>query len=344
MGYTPENDIDRRAVGLPVVAFGKSYPSLAAAARAYGRSLATVRRRFLKLGFSLEDALTCEEFDAAGEPVTVEGITYRSMNAACRAFGVSRKRLKTRLSKGLSLAEALGNSPLPSPTNKPIIVCGRKFQSRTLMARYFGARSIGAIMDILAKYPDITERELLARLSGKQDRRKDTGYLYLVVCRQTNKWYFGITSRSVEDRFRGHLAAATRKPYSEFYSDIVKHGASSFTVHTIIKESLEVLAKVEQLMIKRFRTYDSEVGYNRHSGGSVGGIFGASTEVIFQSRVFRNLNTLCATLNISHYRTKRLLAEGYSVEDAVTEGLRWSKLTPYEKRSETNRERAGTAK
>ena len=98
------------------------------------------------------------------------------------------------------------------------------------------------------------------------------GRIYCVICLPNEKWYFGQTIRSVNERFAQHILSAQRGSDHKFHRAIRKYGEENFLVEEVLTVSAptkEILKKkldyVEMRLIKRFNTKID--GYNSTDGG-----------------------------------------------------------------------------
>lgn len=98
------------------------------------------------------------------------------------------------------------------------------------------------------------------------------GYIYCVTCLVTNKWYFGQTIYTIEERWKEHCKSTLRGSDNKFHRAIRKYGVENFTVEEVMwvegktKEDLkEKLNYIEMLFIARFDT--KKCGYNSTDGG-----------------------------------------------------------------------------
>lgn len=161
----------------PITFRGKKYASVRVLADEFGIDPSVVNRR-LKNGWSKEESLglvekeveTGEDVDA---PVSLEykGKTFRSVRALAERYKVSTNKVRYRLKKGWTIAQAIGRSKPPARHGKPVkgfvkaesetkqsfcdvssllpIKVGKKvFTTATAMAKHFGknpAKVIGRL-------------------------------------------------------------------------------------------------------------------------------------------------------------------------------------------------------
>lgn len=149
-GWTPE-----QAVGIdpppiiedkPITVKGEWYPSIAAASKAYDMDPQIVQWR-IRHSWSVEDAiLTPRLYSTTPSPLTVDGVTYPSVSAVARAYGVSETAIRTRLKKGQTIAQIVADrSPIVHkienvPQNRScheIVIEGQIFRSYAAAAKYY---------------------------------------------------------------------------------------------------------------------------------------------------------------------------------------------------------------
>ena len=118
----------------------KTYASMIQAAKSYGLQPDTVKSRLLA-GWTVEQALGLEPppESAAANPVVLEGVRYRSTNAACEAYGVPYSRVEGRVRIGWSLEQAIGVEPPPDGANMPhsLTLEGKEYPSHAEAARAY---------------------------------------------------------------------------------------------------------------------------------------------------------------------------------------------------------------
>jgi hypothetical protein len=113
------------------------FPSIAAAARAFGLERNAVHQR-LRGGWSLTRALTTPigvtRTGVLPTPYTVNGVQYQSAREACAAHGLNRSTVASRLNYGWSERQAFGLAPRspvcrhpPQDSHGVIIIMGQRF-------------------------------------------------------------------------------------------------------------------------------------------------------------------------------------------------------------------------
>ena len=119
-----------------IILDGVEYASIKAACAAYGRNYSTVGSR-IRNGWKIEDAITTPTTGNARKgarigirAVTVNGVKYRSVMQACKAYNVQYQTVYDRMRKGSTLEQAL--QAANNLCNSKSIQCFNKsFASRT---------------------------------------------------------------------------------------------------------------------------------------------------------------------------------------------------------------------
>lgn len=96
--------------GKEITIFGRTFISISEACRYYNVPWNSIKFR-VNSGLSFEEAFqdairNYKPRDARKDPITVNGIEYSSMYEACKALGVNRTTINSRLKKGMSMDEA----------------------------------------------------------------------------------------------------------------------------------------------------------------------------------------------------------------------------------------------
>lgn len=104
------------------------------------------------------------------------------------------------------------------------------------------------------------------------------GYIYVITNLVNEKRYVGLTTRSIERRFKEHYMADSYLGYA-----IRKHGQENFTVETLDHASSHgELAEKEIYWIHKLGTF-GEKGYNQTIGGD-GIVLNKRLEVVLNKR------------------------------------------------------------
>jgi group I intron endonuclease len=97
--------------------------------------------------------------------------------------------------------------------------------------------------------------------------------IYKVTNLINNKVYIGMTVRSAEERFKGHLSSARNGSNFRFHSAIRKYGVDNFVVEVIeTSDDIEYIRSREAELIEEHKTTLKQFGYNARKGGCGGWI------------------------------------------------------------------------
>ncbi|EML0174129.1 GIY-YIG nuclease family protein [Vibrio parahaemolyticus] len=94
-----------------VTAFGVTYSSMTACAKAHNMKVYVLSQRVKLYGYSLEEALTME---GKGKPISISGVTYKTITEAAGNFGIKKETFEKRIQLGWTPEEAAG---LDNPPN-----------------------------------------------------------------------------------------------------------------------------------------------------------------------------------------------------------------------------------
>lgn len=93
-------------------------------------------------------------------------------------------------------------------------------------------------------------------------------YVYKITNILNNKVYVGITSRTIEERFKEHKYKINERKHLHLYSSMIKYGKENFKVEELEKcNSLEELFERERVWIEFTKSNIPKFGYNNTNGG-----------------------------------------------------------------------------
>jgi group I intron endonuclease len=109
---------------------------------------------------------------------------------------------------------------------------------------------------------------------------KRYGYVYLVTCQASGKYYVGQTTKTVVERWAAHVRAARCGRNNRLlHKAIRKYGPEAFTVKSIMyANDQKELNYLEDLVIEAFMSVTRLSGYNLTTGGDSGGKLSAETK------------------------------------------------------------------
>ena len=137
--------------------------------------------------------------------------------------------------------------------------------------------------------------------------------IYKLTNIKNNKFYVGITSESLQHRFRGHVRKSRHKPTSNLHKALRKYGEDSFTkevLHSFETSSKKCAYKIEQEYITKTRAvslgYNMDIGYGwacADKSGSNNPMFGKTSgnahSVFIQGIEYPSISLAASTLNIN---------------------------------------------
>ena len=91
--------------------------------------------------------------------------------------------------------------------------------------------------------------------------------IYKITNKINNKVYIGLTTESIEKRWRTHKSSVGKKNHP-LYNSMKKHGVCNFCVEKIDSaDNIEKLGELERFYIQKYKSNDSKYGYNITAGG-----------------------------------------------------------------------------
>lgn len=93
------------------------------------------------------------------------------------------------------------------------------------------------------------------------------GCIYLLINKQTNKVYVGLTSQGIETRFKRHIYDAKKGSLLPLHRSIRKYGKDNFSVEEIANApNIELLKDLEAFWISKLNAANPAYGYNVSTG------------------------------------------------------------------------------
>jgi len=185
-----------------------------------------------------------------------------------------------------------------------------KFSISTLNDRIAKARKKG----------ELTEGVLEKLLFGEHEHESEGGWLYRIVCKPTGQIYYGITVRSVFQRWNAHVSEAKTKDIDNpIKSAIRRFGKDAFDVEEIaFIYSNKDLKQLEKEFIEEFQTQYPR-GLNANMGGTLGALDIMPFE--FRGKKYRSQIELAHKHNLNPGTLKsRIRLYGMSLEEAIDAG------------------------
>ncbi len=285
---------------ISVAVAGQTFASLAEAAEHFNVSLQTAARR-LREGSSPEQAFGLEHREHAkwpdhrGKPFVTSAGTFRTVRDAAAHFGIGQGTLAKRLRDGWPPDEAVELAPHKrKPKTINIITCqGKTYPNAEALADAFGVNRIRAYkrlnrgwtpeqaVELDPPPPRFRDEHGHARSSSwksieivdaKAYPGADAGQFKVYVIRSlvNSKEYVGISVSPLQERLRGHRAAARKGLKSKLYNAMRRHGVDNFEISLVRSDAPNFAELQQQEFTEIARRGTLRDGYNTSPGGSVG--------------------------------------------------------------------------
>lgn len=280
----------KRRGSLEVVYEGQSFDSLAALARHLGEgdpSGQTLRARLTRRGAKLyaltaADVQVTEPRDrpsAVAKAYVLEGETFPSIAAACRAHRLTRAKVEHRLDRNWTQRQAFGIEP-PPPRD-------RNRWKRTEL------------------------------VDGKMLPKTEVGSykLYEITNLLNGRFYIGITVVPLAQRLNNHFQNARKaERTSRLYNAIRKHGRKAFRIQVLRSDAQDFLELQQQEIAEIFARNALVDGYNVAYGGSIG----TAKAITVGSRTFPSQGSAAEAFGIDAPKFNlRLPRGGWTPEQAA---------------------------
>lgn len=310
----------------------RSFDRITDAARAYGRSYATVRTRIRSLGWTAEQALDLAPRPPKKLPATSmevefthDGKTYRfeSLRQAARAFGVRPQTAHKRLYKQhQSLLQALGLEPVEKRykgKSKPI-----RFIHKGVLHRYPSQKAAAIAHGINPGTVDsrmrlgMTIQQALGLSPRPKTSKTCVAFIYLVTHRASGQQYVGQTMlSSIRKRWGFHVCdSASADPSDKgLHAAINRFGRKAFS----IKELEQVASKHDADARERhwIRELNSKHpnGFNIYAGG---GGRKEGNPIWVRGKRYPSIASAARAFNVDEaLATQRLREQKWTVEQAL---------------------------
>lgn len=217
-------------------------------------------------------------------------ICYDSIKHACQQLGKDYWIVLKRLDAGWTAAQAFDHEPHYSPY--AFKVNGVIYNSITDAIRQLNAPvSITTVERRLAEgmSPE-------AALFTPPKFGYDNGAIYAITNLVNGKQYVGLTTTSLEERWKRHLEQVPRKNASLIHKAIAEFGKDSFTLEQLDNaSSIKELRLKEREWILKLNTLAPN-GYNVTLGGEIGGSPGKPTQIPGDSTLYPTVKAAAQAL------------------------------------------------
>jgi|TARA_R110000824_G_scaffold54248_9_gene149735 hypothetical protein len=304
-----------------ITCHGKTFDTIKEFAEHYGVNRKTIHTR-LRAGETPEEAILDRELPNQ-TPITVDGIEYESMSAACRHYGLTEgfwfDKVSRRIRDGWTIEQAFNLEPPPprEAANNEITVCyGKTYNSHTDLAEAYGLSQTTVSQRIReGMTPEQAVRKPLIPINPNSP-----GCIYKITNLITLMAYVGLTQGTAESRFDGHCGESSRGGggSGSLGEAIRLYGKNSFSIETLAEScSLSELMELETHHISKENTLVPKLGgngYNQNIGGAASG--GPKKKYKVGGVTFPSFANACRFHNRPTSTVNNRLLRGWSIEDA----------------------------
>ena len=276
----------------------------------------TVHGRFRR-GLPIKVALGLAKFVKKDrEKIRFRRKIYESLSALARAYGVNPtlfiRRIKSpkykhkfTISEALNLKKAKGKGFI-----KPMMVEGKKFNSMSAAAKYYGYSPTTVNQKLLDGW---SIEQALGLKKRKGFHPESNGIIYIVKNKVNNKRYVGASFGTLTNRWKWHVDRAHIKTKKGSIAEaILEFGENNFT-KKILKRTNE-LSKFERHYIKRLNTLFPN-GYNLSTGGIGYGNLGRKVKIA--NIKFKTLKDAAKHFGVNQGTFVTRLSSGWTLEQAA---------------------------
>ena len=151
------------------------------------------------------------------------------------------------------------------------------------------------------------------------------GYIYKITNLINGKVYIGLTTKTVEERWKQHKALVENGNTRHLYSSMRKYGIENFKIETIDSaNTVTELGELEKKYIKEYNSKDYNIGYNLTNGGETANGISNPKARLTEDDVYeiRNLYGEC---RLGTHDAWELYKDkiSYSAFEKVWEGITW---------------------
>ena len=280
------------------------FKTLTSASLFYNLTIAKVSRR-LKAGWSIDQTFDLEpppiREPSCKKTITVDNITYPSIQAAADHFGLSRHLVGARLKLGWNLKEVFGiierkTIKTPMKHYRAIECYGTSFTSIGKLAKHYELpyklvykrlrlnwspeQAVGLEVpppryrneDGSAREHSWVKPKVLQDGKKFADSIDGKYYLYIIENTVNDKKYIGITTNALATRFHAHKTSALAGSGKDrsLYNAMRKYGVKKFSIQ-ILRDDAQSIEELLQQEVKAIKKYHAvENGYNTSYGGTIG--------------------------------------------------------------------------
>ena len=157
------------------------------------------------------------------------------------------------------------------------------------------------------------------------------GFIYMIKNKVNGKVYIGLTTNTIEERWKQHLSSVNFVKRHLYYS-IKKYGVENFSIYELDKtEDFKKLGELERYYIKKYKSTNSEYGYNITHGGESNQLDANPRAKLTEDDVIkiRELYNECTIGCKDCWELFKHTGISYSAFEKVYEGNTWKSVMPH---------------
>lgn len=154
-------------------------------------------------------------------------------------------------------------------------------------------------------------------------------YIYKITNKINGKFYIGLTTETLEKRWKNHIRAS-KKCDRHLYNSMRKYGIENFKIETIDETNdLEKLGELERKYISEYNSTDQSIGYNNTYGGERNQLDGNPRAKLTVEDV-ENIRMLYNECKLTCSECWKLYSDkiSFSAFEKIFQGKTWDNIMP----------------
>lgn len=156
------------------------------------------------------------------------------------------------------------------------------------------------------------------------------GFIYKITNLVNNKVYIGLTTETIEKRWKNHIRCVGRVKRHLYYA-MEKYGVENFTIEEIDRsDNFKTLGELERKYIKEYNSANEEYGYNNTYGGESNQLDGNPRARLTVGEVMqiREIYSQCEIGCKLCWNMFKYTGISYEAFEKVYEGTTWKTIMP----------------
>jgi hypothetical protein len=206
------------------------------------------------------------------------------------------------------------------PNSRKVVTQHGTFPSISAAARHYGINVGSLVSRFRMGWSDEEACELVPRIIDQSSRDPQAlGFIYRIKNVDNGMLYVGLTSNSVENRWKGHQREARYGSSAPLHQAIRKFGKAAFKIDTLIQATVAELPALERKAIHHYGSDDPLRGYNGCPGGGLGGP-SLGHMVKYAGRKFVSRKAFADHLGLNYELVRKMFSEGKTPRQIALHG------------------------